>query len=93
MVDTQRLKELAVSDTGFVFDPYSGLTFSVNSTGRFILEALKSGQTADAVAQGLSEGFETQPSDDPARDVHEFILMLRENGLLPKDEHGGAEDR
>lgn len=33
---------------------------------------------------------ETQPSDDPARDVNEFILMLRENGLLPRDEHAAS---
>ncbi|MDP1915011.1 MAG: PqqD family protein [Myxococcales bacterium] len=89
-MDSNRLRELAVSDTGFVFDPYSGFTFSVNPTGRFILEQLKTGLGVDEVVTRLREGFETQPSDDPARDVNEFILMLRENGLLPRDEHAAS---
>lgn len=89
-MDANRLRELAVSDTGFVFDPYSGFTFSVNATGRFILEELKAGRDAEAVAARLREAFETQPSDDCARDVHEFVLMLREQGLLPKDEHAAS---
>ena len=89
-MNSTRLRELAVSDTGFVFDPYSGFTFSVNPTGRFILEQLKAGLEVDAVVRRLEEGFETQPSDDPARDVNEFVLMLRENGLLPHDEHAAS---
>jgi len=84
-MNVDRLKELAVSDTGFVFDPYSGLTFSVNETGRFILQHLKQGEGADAVAAALRDTFELGGRDDPSRDVHEFILMLREQQLLPRD--------
>jgi len=83
-MDVNRLRELAVSDTGFVFDPYSGFTFSVNETGRFILQRLKRGEGVDAVAAALAEAFELSPRDDPSRDVHEFILMLREQQLLPR---------
>lgn len=83
-MDVQRLRELAVSDTGFVFDPYSGFTFSVNETGRFILQRLKAGDDADAVAVALADAFELSPRDDASRDVHEFILMLREQQLLPR---------
>lgn len=83
-MDVTRLRELAVSDTGFVFDPYSGFTFSVNPTGRYILEQLKAGQSLEEVARRLREAFDTQPADDPSRDVHEFVLMLREQNLLPK---------
>lgn len=89
-MDSNRLRELAVSDTGFVFDPYSGFTFSVNSTGRFILEQLKKGLEVDAVVELTRAAFDAQPSDDPARDVREFVLMLRENGLLPRDEHAAS---
>lgn len=89
-MDSNRLRELAVSDTGFVFDPYSGFTFSVNSTGRFILAQLMTGLDVEAVVRRVREAFETQSSDDPARDVHEFVLMLRENGLLPRDEHAAS---
>lgn len=83
-MDVNRLRELAVSDTGFVFDPYSGFTFSVNETGRFILQRLKAGEGVEAVAAALAGAFELSPRDDPSRDVHEFILMLREQQLLPR---------
>ncbi|MBL8920261.1 MAG: PqqD family peptide modification chaperone [Myxococcaceae bacterium] len=85
-MNVERLRELAISDTGFVFDPYSGFTFSVNETGRFMLQALKAGHAAEAVAAQLAEAFDLTPSDDPSRDVHEFILMLREQQLLPHDD-------
>lgn len=88
-MDVNRLRELAVSDTGFVFDPYSGFTFSVNETGRFILNRLKAGQDVEGVAAALSDAFELSPRDDPSRDVHEFILMLREAQLLPR---GGSDE-
>ena len=45
----QHLRDLAVSDTGFVFDPYSGATFSVNPTGLVILRALQQGAERDDV--------------------------------------------
>lgn len=81
-----RLRDLAVSDTGFLFDPYTGLTFSLNATGRFILERLKAGDDARAIEQAMATAFATVDLDDPARDVREFLLLMRDNGLIPKDE-------
>jgi len=82
----QRLKDLAVSESGFLFDPYTGLTFSLNPTGRFILERLREGLAEPAIRQALEQGFETGPGDDPHRDVREFMQQLRESGLLPPEE-------
>ena len=33
MSSATHLKDLALSDTGFVFDPYTGATFTTNATG------------------------------------------------------------
>ena len=33
----EKLSDLAISDKGFVFDPYTGSTFSLNATGRGIV--------------------------------------------------------
>jgi hypothetical protein len=82
----QRLKDLAVSESGFLFDPYTGLTFSLNPTGRFILERLRDGLSEPSIRQALEAGFQTSPGDDPLRDVREFMQQLRESGLLPADE-------
>ncbi len=76
----QRLKDLAVSESGFVFDPHSGQTFSLNETGRAILEALKRGETVEQIVTDLRQGFEVEPGADLGRDVHEFLLLAREQG-------------
>jgi len=85
-MDTSRLKDLAVSETGFLFDPYTGLTFSVNATGRFILEKLRGGVEIDHVADELRKAFDHGEHDDPVRDVREFVLLLRDAGILPREE-------
>lgn len=81
----ERLRDLAVSDTGFVFDPYSGQSWTLNATGRLVLERLKAGDEPEAVEEALRAAFEVGPDEDPGRDVREFILQLRDQGILPKD--------
>jgi PqqD family protein of HPr-rel-A system len=85
MDSTQRLKDLAVSDSGFLFDPLSGATFTVNPSGRTILEGLKAGSGRDEIATTLEQSYQLGASADTRRDVDEFIQMLRQNDLLPVD--------
>ncbi len=84
MSNLQKLKDLAVSDSGFVFDPYSGSTFSVNAAGQRILKGLSEGLDREAIVAALTESFEIQAAD-LHRDVDEFIHLLRENGLVSQD--------
>lgn len=77
-----KLRQLAISDAGFVFDPMSGHTFSVNATGQAILARLKEGHDVEAIAGELAEGFELEGGEDVRRDVEDFIARLREHGLL-----------
>ncbi len=63
METTTRLKDLAVSDTGFLFDPYSGATFTLNATGRAILEGLKAAEGREEILEDLQEEFEVNGSD------------------------------
>jgi PqqD family protein of HPr-rel-A system len=79
----QKLGDLAVSDSGFVFDPYTGSTFSVNGSGRAILEGLKQGHSREAIVEALEREFDIQGPADLTRDLDEFLHLLRQNGLLP----------
>jgi hypothetical protein len=81
----QRLKELAVSDSGFVFDPCSGGTFSVNATGLAILGALKEERGPAEIIAVLEQSFEVVGQRDLRRDLDEFVHLLRQNGLVPHD--------
>ena len=82
MLDLTRLRDLAVSDSGFVFDPMTGYTFTVNPTGLRVLQGLKSGESPEAIAQGLLEEFDLEGGEDVPRDVDEFLDRLREHGLV-----------
>lgn len=80
----QRLKDLAISDTGFVFDPFSGATFTANPTALCILDGLKRELDRDALGAQLRERFEVS-GDDLARDIDELVQALRLFGLVPAD--------
>lgn len=77
-----RLRDLALSDSGFVFDPLTGHTFTVNLTGRLALCCLKDGLSSEETVRRLTEEFDTDQYMDPVRDVQDFVLQLRDCGLL-----------
>lgn len=83
----QRLKDLAVSETGFVFDPYSGATFSLNASALCLLRGLKEGLDREELLDRLEELFDVTDAD-LSRDIDEFLELLRYNGVLP---HEGSE--
>jgi len=84
----QRLRDLAVSETGFVFDPYSGQTYSLNPSGLLALEAVRRGEGAEEVAEALRARFEVAEGQDLGRDVAEFLRGLREQGWPAPDAEG-----
>ncbi len=80
----QRLKDLAVSESGFVFDPFSGATFTANASALCILEGLKRGLAFEQLQQELASRFEVR-GEDLARDVDDLVASLRLYGLVPSD--------
>lgn len=82
MLDVSRLRDLAISDGGFVFDPLTGHTYNVNGPALLILRALKNGAELDAVAAEVRGAFDLYPDDDLARDLDEFLSRLRQHGLV-----------
>ena len=78
-----KLKDLAVSETGFIFDPHTGATYTTNGSGVAILRGLQEGLDRDAVIARLRGGFEVAEADLD-RDIDEFIQILRENALVPR---------
>ena len=80
----QRLRDLAVSDTGFVFDPMSGATFNANASALTILDALKRGLDREGVVRAVEGRFEVLGAD-VGRDVDDLVATLRMHGLVPAD--------
>jgi len=81
MPTDERLKELAISANGFVFDPHSGGTFTLNATGQAILKGLRDGLTPAQIVEQLRASFE-DVTETVARDVQEFLSDLGRLGLL-----------
>ena len=76
----KNLTQLAISDEGFVFDPNTGDSFQVSTTGMFVLKALKAGRGDDEVAQMLTDDFEVS-LEEARRDCADFRSRLRNLGL------------
>jgi len=76
-----RLKVLALSDTGFVFDPTTGNTYTLNESAVFILKALKKGNDRQEIARTLTQEFDVSELQ-AEEDVGDTLLQLKEAGLI-----------
>jgi hypothetical protein len=79
-----RLKDLAISETGFIFDPMSGATFTVNPTGACIIRALREGCGRAEIISRIHSAF-TVANADLDSDLGEFVRLLVQQGILPHD--------
>jgi PqqD family protein of HPr-rel-A system len=80
-LDLSRLHDLAVSDSGFVLDPRTGHTFTLNESGLLVLRSLKDGAPLYQIVDRLESEFDVDPNDNVRRDVDDFVSNLREMGL------------
>lgn len=70
------LMRLALSDSGFVFDPVTGNSFTVNGSGLAILRRLQHETDLARIVASLCEEFEVDALA-AERDVIEFANLLR----------------
>lgn len=76
---------LALSENGFLFDTQSGCTFSLNTTGAFILRHLMQGTTPSVIAECMENDFNVGAA--PAyRDLTHFVGRLKDLGLVADEE-------
>lgn len=74
------LKRLAISETGFVFDPESGHSFSVNETGMIILQQLQQQKSLAEILGHMTEHYQAEQIQIE-RDLIEFTELLRKHVL------------
>lgn len=51
-------KNIAISDSGFVFDPGTGDSYTLNPSGLEIVHLIKSGKSYEEILQELSAKYE-----------------------------------
>jgi len=71
-----RLSRLAINEEGFVFDPQTGESFTINSSGSLIIKSLAQGRSDEQSVAAIVETYDIDP-DDARRDVRDFIEQLR----------------
>jgi hypothetical protein len=71
------LQRLAISESGFVFDPVSGHNFTVNETGLTILRLAQKDNELTPLLEKLAIDYEASPRV-LERDVLEFAGLLRD---------------
>jgi len=72
---------LAVSENGFLFLPNTGESFTVNDTGRLIINLLRDGKDEEEIIKELLNNFEVD-LETAQRDFDEFLTMLRNLNLV-----------
>jgi hypothetical protein len=75
------LSHLALSDDGFLFDSSSGNTFTLNSTGTFILKKLISGLDREGIATLITESYDAS-EEMVARDLNQFFQFMMELEII-----------
>ncbi len=73
--DTSRLKNVAVSESGLLFDPMNGAIYTTNPVGLTIVTALQAGLEPEAVKQRILTEFEAE-DEVAAQDLFDFLGQL-----------------
>jgi len=68
-------KNIAISDSGFIFNPSSGDSFSANPIGLEIIRLLKEEKTKEAIMTEITEKYAVDKSTFE-KDINDFLLML-----------------
>jgi len=77
----QSLSHLALSDEGFLFDPTSGNTYTLNSVGTFILKKMIEEYSFDQIIAAMIKVYDV-PEDILCRDLEQFFHFLSEQRII-----------
>ncbi len=74
-------KNIATSDTGFVFNPGSGDSFSSNQIGTDIIACFKEDKSRQEIIELISDKYDVE-RNQLEKDLEDFLTQLREHNLL-----------
>lgn len=75
------IANIAISETGFVFNPTTGDSFTLNETARKVISLIKEGNSIEQTTKILKETYDVDDST-LERYLFDFIYELRINKLL-----------
>ena len=75
---------LAVSDSGFIFNPSNGDSFSTNAVGADIIRLLKEGKSLAELKKEMAAKYDVDASAFE-KDYEDFISQLQDHFLVSHD--------
>ena len=73
--------DIAISDTGFVFNPSTGDSFTLNQIGKEIILAMKKNQSEPEILQFLQTRYDVDATT-LEKNYYDFIQMLDQYNLV-----------
>lgn len=80
---------IAVSESGLVFNPETGESFSINPTGQTILSLMIEGKDYESIKGEIMSHYHVD-DDTFEKDFHDFIRLLLQYQIAEED--GEKED-
>ena len=80
-MNTDRIKELAMSDNGFIFDPTTGYSYHTNELGFYILRMLQRDHKKEEITKQIIKEYDIS-EDHLIHDYDHFIMMLESLKLV-----------
>ncbi len=74
-------RNIAVSESGFVFDPTAGESYSLNEQGIEIINMLRQNKTTEEIASYMTENYEVEAGDFE-KYYFDFTGMLKQFKLI-----------
>lgn len=74
-------RNLAISENGFVFNPTTGDSFSVNELGTLIINEVKSGKSKNEIIETIFQEFDVEKSTIE-KDFNEYLNVLSNHQLV-----------
>lgn len=75
---------IAVSDSGFIFNPDTGESYTVNPAGAAIIKKLQAGKHFNDITGDLQKTFDVDPNT-LEKDTEDFIGLLRNFSLIENE--------
>jgi hypothetical protein len=80
-MNCEKIRTLAISETGFIFDPTTGNSYTSNVAALRIFDLLKEGKEQDEIIEEMMEEFEVE-RDILEQDIADFLLTLQNYRLI-----------
>lgn len=78
-------KNIAISESGFIFNPSTGDSFSTNHLGQDIIGLLQSEKSTEEVIHSLQEKYSID-KQTIENDLGDFLYMLKTYQIIKEDE-------